>query len=151
MKSSILKFTGLIAVLVFVFAGCAKDETEPEEETPTTPGTSPAKKFTWNIDGNSTVTADDSYFIPGFNNIVATKSTSTVDIILDDLNQGAHIISPSITLDYSSSSSTLPAKSGTIVITENTGSLIAGTFTCAFSQGSSVNSIKGEFSDVPKK
>lgn len=153
MKSNIIKFTGLLALVIAVFTGCAKAEKEPEEENPTNPITTPAKEFIWSIDGNTTVTADDSYFVPSFDNIIASKSTSTVDVILNDLNKGSHTISPSngVTLDYTAGSITYSAKSGTFIITENTGSLIAGTFTCSFPPGSAFNTIKGEFSNVPKK
>lgn len=141
----------LIPVAV-VISGCAKDEDEPEEENPTTPAATP--KFTWTLGGGTLVTADDSYFVSEFSNIYASRTNGmSVDINLSDLNTGNHIIAPSngVTLEYASSSGTLNATSGSVVISENTGTSVSGTFTCNLS-GSGVNStIKGDFSKVPKK
>ena len=148
-KNHLLKLSFLFVLL---FIGCAKETDAPKEETPVTP-TAPAKKFMWTINGGSAIVADDSYFVPAFDNIVASKGTATVDIILDTLGKGTHNISPSlgITLDYNDGTNTRSGKSGSVIITENTGTLISGTFTSSLIGGGTTSTITGEFSNVPKK
>ena len=80
-----------------VFTGCAKAEKETEDPANTGGVVTPVSEFDWTPNGSSAVTASESYYIPAYNNIVATKGggSSYVDITLDNLNVGAHTISPS--------------------------------------------------------
>ena len=151
-KIHLIKLSLLCVALVFLLIACAKETDAPKEEEPVTP-TAPAKKFTWVINGGATILASDSYFVPSFDNIVASKGTATVDIILDTLGKGTHNISPSfgITLDYNDGTNAYSGKSGAVVITENTGAFISGTFTSSLIGGGSTSTITGEFSNVPKK
>lgn len=144
----IFKLSSLIIVVSLLVIGCGKDPNEPDEETP---GTSQVK-FTWSVNGGSTITASDGYYIFSYNEIIATKAGSTaIDIILDDLTKGTHNISPSngITLEYYDGSATFDGKSGTVTISENTGTSLSGSFTCVLNGGTTT--IAGQFSNLPKK
>lgn len=137
-----------------VFTGCTKAEKETEDPGNSGSVPTPSAEFNWTPGGGSGVTASSSYFIPAYNNIVATKNTNSsyVDIILDNLNVGAHTISSStgITLEYSTGTATYTAKSGVVNITEKTETLLSGNFTAALNS-STLTSISGEFVNVPRK
>jgi hypothetical protein len=149
-KRLLLLFTSLLGLL-FLFNSCAKDPNEPEEEeTPI----APPMKFNWTVSGGTSVSAADAYYVPSYNEIVATKSGVTaIDIILDALNKGTYNVSPSngITLKYNDGTSTYNAKSGTVVITENNETTITGTFNCVLNVNGATSSITGEFANIPKK
>jgi len=154
----VFKFPVLLILFVLTIAigisGCAKDQDEPKEETPTTPVTVAPAKFTWTLSGATLATADDSYFVSQFSNIYASKVNGmSVDITLEDLSKGTHAIAPSngITLVYTSSTTTMNASSGSVVISENTGTSVSGSFTCALMGGGGTSTIKGDFSNLPKK
>lgn len=151
-KIHLTALASLLLFASFIFSGCAKEEDAPEEKTPSNPITPPPAKFSWVINGGAEVTADETYYVAAYSNIYAAKGTRTVDIILDDLSKGTYQISaPAITIDYFDGTNTHSGKSGTVVISENTGSLLSGSFTCALSGGGSNSSITGQFSSVPKK
>lgn len=144
---NVFKLTAFFLVLCLSFSRCAKEEEGPEEENPT----APASKFTWKTNSGSTETASESYFISAYNNIYANKNGATVvDIVLSDLSKGTYNISPStgVTLEYFGESNSKQGSSGTVTITENTGALVSGYYSCSFSGG---GTISGEFSNVPKK
>lgn len=150
---SLILLSALCTAFIFSFSSCVKDPDEPAEETPT-PVAAPPAKFTWAVNTGSNIYAEEMYFVPSFSNIYATKSNgSSVDISLEDLDQGTHAISSAngITLEYITSTSTLNATSGTVFISENTGVLLSGTFTCALAGGGVSSNIKGEFMNIPKK
>jgi len=149
---NIIRFVCLLILSLFIFSGCAKDPDEPEEETPTTPITPPPAKFSWVINGGTTVVADETYFVEAYSDIYAAKGTKTIDIILDALDKGTYQISQPIrTLDYFDGTNTQKGQSGTVVITEKSAGLISGSFTCTMSSGGSSSTISGEFSNIPKK
>lgn len=143
-----------IFILSLVFTGCAKAEKETEDPANSGGVITPAAEFNWTPGGTSEVVANDSYYIPAYNNIVATKNSNSsyVDITLDNLNIGAHTISPSagITLEYSTGSATYTAKSGVVNITDKTGTLLSGNFTAAL-VGGTLTTINGEFNNIPQK
>jgi hypothetical protein len=138
---------------LLVFAGCAKAEKEPEDPTPTTTGTTLHPDFRWTPGSGPAVIASDAYFIPAYNNIVALKNTTSasVDITLDNLNEGGHSISSSsgITLEYNDGTNTYTGKSGSVNITDNDGTSISGSFNCVLNGGP--GSINGQFTDIPHK
>lgn len=149
----LLLFSGVI-ILSIMFTNCAKAEKETEDPASNSGAITPTSEFNWTPDGSSAVTASESYYIPAYNNIVATRGggSSYVDITLDNLNVGAHTISPSagITLEYATSSATYTAKSGVVNITEKTGTLLSGNFTAALN-GGTLTSITGKFENIPQK
>ena len=150
---SVFKFIGLILFFTFIFSACAKDEDEPEEETPGTI-TPPPAKFSWTINGGTEIVANETFFVPAYNNIYGKKTGGKeLDIILDDLNKGTHNVSPSnsITVEYTDGATTYSGKSGSVVITENTGVLVSGTFNAIYTAAGATNTITGTFSSIPKK
>jgi len=150
---SVFKFIGLLLVFTFLFSACAKDEDEPEEETPGTV-TPPPAKFAWTINGGAEVVANETFFVPAYNNIYGTKTGGkNIDILLEDLSKGTHNIAPSngITLEYTDGGTTYSCKSGSVVITENTGLLVSGNFHSVYTSAGSSNTIIGTFSSIPKK
>ncbi|PBQ31685.1 hypothetical protein CNR22_07855 [Sphingobacteriaceae bacterium] len=157
MKHPIFKYASIVILflipIAITFSGCAKDPDEPADETPDTPAAT-TPKFTWTLSGSTLVTADDSYFVSQFSNIYASKTNGmSVDINLSDLNTGNHTIAPSngVTLEYTSTTTTLNATSGSVVISENTGTSVSGSFTCNLSGGGSTSTIIGDFIHLPKK
>lgn len=143
-----------ISILGLFVTGCAKAEKETEDPVNTGGVVTPTSEFDWTPGGSSAVTASESYYIPAYNNIVATKNggSSYVDITLDNLNVGAHTISPSagITLEYATLTTTYTAKSGVVNITEKSGTLLSGNFTAALN-GGTLTSISGKFEYIPQK
>lgn len=144
MKRTVLAFTAALAVVV---TSCKKDESSPEEN-PSSP--SSASGFTWTVNG-STVKADSGFFIPAFNNIVAYKNGSSVDIVLSSLSVGTYSISSATgnTLQYETSSTSQGASSGTVGISSrNASNQMTGSFSASFA-GSTVTNISGQFIDLP--
>ncbi|WP_317899676.1 hypothetical protein [Aurantibacillus circumpalustris] len=141
-------FTALTIVMMSLIIACAKETNEPEEEPPV----ASQVKFTWSINGGSTIDASDGYCISAYNEIIAIKTGATaIDIILEDLNKGSHAISPAngITLEYNNGSANFNGKSGSVTITENSGTTLAGTFNCSLDGNG--GSLTGQFSNLPKK
>ncbi len=133
---------------ILLFSSCQKEASKPEEET-TTP-TAVTTKFTWTA-GSTSATADNSFYVPAFNNIYAAKVNGAyVDITLEDLNKGNHTINPSqgVTLEYSDGTNTFKGKSGTVTISENTGTKLSGSYNCTLENGTNIS---GSFSNVPQK
>ena len=134
--------------LLFLFS-CKKDENTPINDPVT-----PTSNFKWSTDGSASVTASEAYFIAAYNNIVATKSGSTasVDVVLDDLKVGSHAISAStgITLEFVNQGTTYTGESGTVVISQNTGTLLSGSFSAQLS-GGTIKTITGSFTDLKEK
>lgn len=153
MKKHLLSILTLLTLVTLMFTGCAKAEKEPEEPTPTTTGSTPEPEFRWTPSGGSLVVTNNAYFIPAYNNIVALRNgtSASVDIVLDNLDEGNHVISSTsgITLEYNDGTTTHTGKSGSVNITES-GATLSGNFTCTFS-GGSVSSISGSFTDIPQK
>ncbi|MBL7933961.1 MAG: hypothetical protein JNL60_18800 [Bacteroidia bacterium] len=135
-------FTG-----VLFFSACTKEADKPEEENPAPTVTS---KFTWS-QSSTNYTADYSEFVPDFNNIYASKiDGSSIDIFLDNLNKGAHTIVPTAgrTFVYTDSNGIKhEATSGSVTISENTGTTLSGSYSCTLDIGT----ISGSFSNIPKK
>jgi hypothetical protein len=152
MKKYFLFVATILIISTFTFTRCAKDEKAPDDPTPAPVGTTPAGGFTFTPAGSSAVVANEAYFIPAFNNIVATKiaSSSTVDITLDDLSTGGHTISPGITLVYTAGSTTYTSKSGVVTISAKTGTLLSGSFSVALN-GGTLTGISGQFTDISQK
>lgn len=144
-------YTKAILILsssVLFFSSCQKEASKPEEQT-TTPVVS-TTKFTWTA-GSVNATADNSFYVPAFNNIYAAKvNGSYVDITLEDLNKGNHTINPSqgVTLEYSDGTNTLKGMSGTVTISENTGTALSGSYNCKLGNGTNIS---GSFTNIPQK
>ena len=137
-------------LFALVIAGCAKDEKDPIEPPPS--GTnSNFGEFKWTPVSGTEIRSDSAYYIPSFNNIVAYKGNSTIDIVLSALVVGTYTISSSQgnTLEYNTGSSVNNATSGSVVITTNTGSKLSGSFSANFSGGQP--SINGHFSNIPAR
>lgn len=146
MKKYILSIL-VMAGALFAAVACEKEASKPEEET-TTPVSS--YSFSWTT-GSTSFSADNSFFVPAFNNIYAAKVNGAyVDITLDDLTKGNHTINPSagITFEYSDGTTTFNGKSGTVTISENTGTTLSGSYSCTLENGSSIS---GSFSKIPQK
>jgi len=144
---------GASLLTLFILSACAKESPAPTDpNTPVTPVVTGS--FNWSINGGTSVSADNFFFIESFNNIVGTKNSGSisVDISLDTLSVGSHTISPSsgITLDYSNGTSVAAAKSGIVTISSKTSAYLSGTYSAAFNSGT-VTSISGSFSNLPSK
>src|ERR1043166_9108749 len=116
---------------LILFTECAKENKTPE------PTPNPVTvNFSWTPSGGQTFQAEDAYYIPQFSNIVATKGGGTqfVDITLTDLKAGTYSLSANTgnSLQYSSGTATLNAKSGQVVITSNTDNKLTGNFSANF-------------------
>lgn len=141
----------LLFIMLMYLGACAKKTEDPNGEPPVN---LPEAKFWWQINNGASTFANESYFIPAYSNIVATKTDgSSIDIILNELNPGTYSIAPfaGITLDYNDANTTYPANAGRVVISENTGILMSGSFTCTFMNAGTGNTLTGGFSDVPGK
>jgi hypothetical protein len=144
-----------IVIILFVAASvfllsCAKDEKDPIEPPPTGGNTS-AGEFKWSPAGSGEIKSDSSYFIPAFNNIVAFKGNSTIDIILSALSPGTYTISSSQgnSLEYNTGSTVYKGSSGIVTISANTGSRLTGSFSCDF--GGATPAINGQFTNIPDR
>lgn len=148
MKKNVSLFSIVALTGVLFFGACTKEADKPEEENPTPVVTA---KFTWS-ESSGTFTADYAEFNPDFNNIHASKvDDSSVDIMLEDLNKGTHSIVPTAgrTLVYVNNKNiTLDGVSGSVTISENTGTTLSGSYNCKLENGSNIS---GTFSNIPKK
>jgi hypothetical protein len=133
--------------LVILCIGCAKEAKTPE------PTPAPATvNFSWTPSGGQAFQAEDAYYVAQFSNIVATKAGGAqfVDITLTELKTGTYSLSPNTgnTLQYSSGTATLNAKSGQVVISSAADNKLTGNFSANFDSGSGLT---GSFKDVPSK
>lgn len=149
MKKTIINISTATILLLFLFFGCTKSEKEPDEPLPTTTGNTIDDDFKWTWNG-VTVTADSSFYIPGFNNIVAYKGQAYVDIVLSNLSVGTYSISNSTgnSLEFNTGMQVLTANTGIVKITSNTGSRLSGTFNATLTGNEPMS---GQFKDIPKK
>jgi len=140
-------FVSLLLLLAIFISGCAKDEKDPIEPPPSGGNTS-FGEFKWTPSSGTEIRSDSAYYIPSFNNIVAYKGNSTIDIVLSSLVAGTYTISSSQgnTLEYYTGSAVYNATSGSVVITTNTGSRLSGTFNAGFQGQPSIN---GQFNNIP--
>lgn len=152
MKRTCLNLFSTTLILFLVFSGCVKDETEPEEPTPTTGTPVSTPGFGWTPGGGVATTADDFYYISAYSNIIGLKNGNGVDITLQELKTGTFSLSPSLgnTLYYTVGTTTYTGKSGTVNITTFAGNKISGNFSTTLT-GGTVTSISGQFNDVPAK
>ncbi len=144
---------GASLLAVFLLSACAKESPAPSDpNAPVTPLVTGS--FNWIVNGGTSVSADNFFFIESFSNIVGTKNSGSisVDISLDALSVGSHTISPSsgITFDYSNGTSVVAAKSGIVTISSKTSSYLSGTYVAAFNTGT-LTSMSGSFSNLPSK
>ena len=158
MNSSLLKrFSQHLytcVIVLFLVAGCTKDEDEPEDPgNGSTTGTAMAD-FKWTLSNGTTVIADSAICYPQITTIYGYKSgkSNTIELNLADIVVGTYNIS-SVSgneLKYVDNKVALNAASGKIEITGNTGGKMAGNFTATFSTGT-ITSISGQFSDVKSR
>lgn len=148
MLSKKLSLGVVIVVLTFLIVSCAKDETQP---TPTT--NNPTKitygNFQWTYNGSTTI-ADSAICYLQITTLFAYKSgtLSTIELNLSDVVAGTYPVNAASgnELKFVNNGTNLSASTGTVEITNNTGSKITGNFSGKF--GTSTNSITGQFSDV---
>ena len=146
-----LKITTLFIALSFLSVSCQKEDPEPEPQ-PNNPGTTNPPYFKWQIDNGAVVTADSAYaYVQSFVLFAIKNTGQNVEVNLSSMNTGTYNISTATgnQLKYSDSSNEHET-SGTFVISSSTSSKMTGYFNCTFT-GSSLSTITGTFSDVPKR
>ncbi len=134
-----------IVLLLLMFAACAKEEITPN--TPLTPAA--AASFNWTSNGTTT-TADSAICYLQLTTIYAYKNgtSQTIEINLSDITSGTYPINAASgnEITYVNASVTKLVNSGTVSLTNTSGSKLSGSFEGSFSAGS--GSISGQFSNV---
>lgn len=144
----LLILSSFVLLGMILFAACAKDEKEPEEETPvqTNKGT-----FSWTLSSGQTVNADSAHCYNSISIIYAFKNGNSNSIEIDpsSLSVGSYTISSSTgnSLAFTSGSTNYDATSGTLNITSNSGNKLTGNFNVNLS-GGSLTSMSGTFKDI---
>ncbi len=150
---TINKYLGVLLSFSMLFASCAKDETEPENENPTTPINTTPPFFRWKTEPGSLVESDSSVCFVQSGVVFGYKNgnSHTVEARLISMNTGTYQISSSTgnEVDYFVNNK-LHTGTGTFVISESTNATISGSFSCALS-GGTLTSISGTFAAVPKR
>jgi hypothetical protein len=148
---SILKYVSVTFCLTLLLAGCAKEETEPETEDPTTPINTTPPYFRWKTEPGNLVESDSSVCFVQSTVIFGYKNgnSHSVEIRLSSVNTGTYSTTLGNELDYFVNNK-LHTGAGTFVITESTSTTVSGNFTCSLS-GGTLTSISGTFASVPKR
>ncbi|MCB9032823.1 MAG: hypothetical protein H6553_03215 [Chitinophagales bacterium] len=131
--------------LVSFFQACTKNE----DSTPSNSNTNVG--FYYGENNTTTLTKADSSWVNGsYNTIIAQNSGSTVvEINLSGLSVGTYNISLINMITYIKGSYWI-ASSGSVTITKNESNKLSGTFVATAGSGiSGVDSLKGEFTDIP--
>ena len=131
--------------LLLLITGCAKEDTQPN--SPTTPAS--AANFSWTVNGVTT-TADSAICYLQLTTVYAYKNglSQTIELNLSDVISDTYPVNAvsGNEIKYVSGSSNLSVSSGTVNITNNSGSKLNGNFTGTFPAGG--GSISGQFTDV---
>ena len=150
-KNNLVRNRLALFVLLAFLVSCQKDASVPND--PNGNGGSTSGSFSW-ISAGTTVHASEFYYISAFNNIVAIKVGygTSVDIVLDNLDQGVHNIDPSqgITFEYLVGGKTYQATSGSLTISQKSSNKMSGSFSVEFA-GSSIGGLDGLFSNISEK
>lgn len=131
--------------LVIFAASCAKEETLPD--SPSTPANS--ANFSWTVNGITT-TADSAICYLQLTTVYAYKNglAQTIELNLSDVISDTYPVNAvsGNEIKYVNGSSNLSVSSGTVIITNNSGSKLNGNFSGSFPSGG--GTISGQFTDV---
>jgi hypothetical protein len=147
MKKLII-LSSIILLGSVLFISCAKDEKEPEEETPVQVNKG---SFSWTLSSGQTVNADSAHCYNSIDIIYAFKNGNSNSLEIDpsSLSAGSYTISSSTgnSLTFTSGSANYNATSGILNITSNSGNKLSGDFNVILS-GGSATSMSGTFKDI---
>jgi hypothetical protein len=150
-KSNVtLKITTLFVTVALLLASCEKEEVTPDPQ-PNNPAPA-TSSFKWQINNGQVVTADSAYaYAQSFVLFAIKNSGANVQVNLSSMATGSYNISSSTgnQLTYSDASNEYEA-AGTFIISASSSTQMSGHFNCTF-PGSSLSTITGTFSDVPKR
>ena len=131
--------------LLLLITGCAKEDTLPN--SPTSPATSAS--FSWTVNGVTT-TADSAICYLQLTTVYAYKNglSQTIELNLSDVISDTYPVNAvsGNEIKYVNNSSNLSVSSGTVNITNNSGSKLNGNFSGTFPSGG--GAISGQFTDV---
>lgn len=137
----------LIFTITLIFISCKPNVEDPEENK-----SNAQIGFFYAENGSSNFTkADDAVANKQYKTIIAKKNNQTiVEIVLTDLKAGTYSLSTKYAFTYVKDGKHWEATSGTLQISKNDGSKISGTFEATAGTGvTGVNSVKGNFTDIP--
>jgi hypothetical protein len=144
-SSTFITFTFCCVLLTLLISGCAKEDTLPN--SPATPATS--ANFSWTVNGLTT-TADSAICYLQLTTVYAYKNglSQTIELNLSDIISDTYPVNAvsGNEIKYVNGSSNLSVSTGTVFITNTTGSKINGNFSGTFPAGG--GSISGQFTDV---
>jgi hypothetical protein len=130
--------------LVFFLNSCVKDETLPDEPLATT------GNFSWTTGGVTTV-ADSAVCYLQITTIYAYKSgmLNTVELNLSDVVQGTYPVNATSgnEIKLVKNGQNLATNNGTVTISSNTGSRLAGNFSAVLS--GTAGTLSGQFTEIP--
>lgn len=134
----------LSVVIMSLLTGCIKDETAPSAPAANM-GT-----FSWTT-GGTTTTADSAICYLQITTIYAYKGgvLNTVELNLSDVIQGIYPVNATSgnELKLVKNGVNFSASNGTVTISSNTGSRLAGNFSAVLS--GTAGTISGQFSEIP--
>lgn len=135
----------LVAFSMVLLFSCSSDDSSSSSGQTTEQG------FFYNENGiTPLLKADDAWVNGDYNSIIAQNNNATIiEIVLSDLAVGTYDLSLPYAFTYVKSGH-WTASAGTLTITKNENNKLSGTFEATAGSGvSGVNSVKGEFNDLP--
>ena len=136
-----------VALLIFITASSSCKKSSPEPAA--------ASGFSWTVSGVTYTADNDSAFVSGPFTIIAKKDESDVsnfkifEIDLSAFTAGAYTLTATgDQVNYVTGTGVATSQSGTLNITENTGTTVSGNFSASLSGGLTMT---GNFTGVPVK
>jgi hypothetical protein len=117
-------------------------------------GLKPPPGLSFVVNGsNTTLLADSAWFIPVSKTIMAYYQGNAHKLVIKTSLQspGTYSVSALNKVTYTETLLTYTATSGEIKITENTGTSLSGDFLTQGNSGGGITSLKGSFTELPKR